>query len=71
MAEQAGEDAWLLSVSKILTCKAMVQIGAEYMGFNVTQLLIILDDANNDVGKAKINALTEFKNRQDHPKQVS
>ena len=60
---QIEDDAWLHDVSKLLTWKEFVQVRVEYMGFNVTDLLNILEEVQESPGKAKIEALKDFRNR--------
>ena len=63
------DDSWIQSASELLTWKAMVKVGVKWMGFSVTRLVQI-EENTDDLDQAKIFALTEFKNKQNNPKQV-
>ena len=70
MADKKEEDSWISKISSLLTWKSMMQIAVEYMGFTVTDLLVIADEAADQKQDKKQMFLINVKNSYPDHKKV-
>ena len=67
MVQETDKYPWIVPISQLLTWKKMVQIGVEYLGFSVTDMLIIAEEAGN-LGAAKREILYQVAGKENGEK---